>query len=131
MMNEEEYIRSKMGQKNPFKVPDGYFDKLTQQVMDRLPEQQTDRLPEQQTNEQQPKKKSAIIRHLRPLLYAAACICIAVFTATFFFGSHVEEDDTVANAQQDATYSDTYIDEAADYAMIDNEDIYYGLLADI
>jgi len=131
MMNEEEYIRSKMGQKNPFKVPDGYFDKLTQQVMDRLPEQQTDRLPEQQTNEQQPKKKFAIIRHLRPLLYAAACICIAVFTATFFFGSHVEEDDTVANAQQDATYSDTYIDEAADYAMIDNEDIYYGLLADI
>lgn len=131
MMNEEEYIRSKMGQKNPFKVPDGYFDKLTQQVMDRLPEQQTDRLPEQQTNEQQTKKKSAIIRHLRPLLYAAVCICIAVFTATFFFGSHVEEDDTVANAQQDATYSDTYIDEAADYAMIDNEDIYYGLLADI
>lgn len=123
MMNEEEYIRSKMGQKNPFKVPDGYFDKLTQQVMDRL--------PEQQTNEQQTKKKSAIIRHLRPLLYAAACICIAVFTATFFFGSHVEEDDTMANAQQDATYSDTYIDEAADYAMIDNEDIYYGLLADI
>ena len=131
MINEEEYIRSKMGQKNPFKVPDGYFDKLTQQVMDRLPEQQTDRLPEQQTNEQQTKKKSAIIRHLRPLLYAAACICIAVFTATFFFGSHVEEDDTMANAQQDATYSDTYIDEAADYAMIDNEDIYYGLLADI
>lgn len=131
MMNEEEYIRNKMGQKNPFKVPNGYFDKLTQQVMDRLSEQQTDRLPEQQTNEQQTKKKSAIIRHLRPLLYAAACICIAVFTATFFFGSHVEEDDTMANAQQDATYSDTYIDEAADYAMIDNEDIYYGLLADI
>ena len=131
MINEEEYIRSKMGQKNPFKVPDGYFDKLTQQVMDRLPEQQTDRLSEQQTNVQQTKKKSAIIRHLRPLLYAAACICIAVFTATFFFGSHVEEDDTMANAQQDATYSDTYIDEAADYAMIDNEDIYYGLLADI
>ena len=37
----------------------------------------------------------------------------------------------LAQQQENAIYSDAYIDEAADYAMLDNEDIYAGLLADL
>ena len=40
MMNEELYIKSRIGNKNPFCVPDGYFDSLTAEVMQKLPEQQ-------------------------------------------------------------------------------------------
>ena len=38
MMNEEEYLNSKLGKKNPFTVPEGYFEQLTAQVMEKLPE---------------------------------------------------------------------------------------------
>jgi hypothetical protein len=38
-MNEEMYIQEKVGKQNPFRVPEGYFDNLTAQVMQNLPEQ--------------------------------------------------------------------------------------------
>jgi hypothetical protein len=121
MMNEEEYIRNKMGNKCSFRVPDGYFEQLTARVMSQLPEERA-------------QQKPALVKRLRPLLYAAACICIAVFSVAIYFNHKDAEQQQVAaiNApQQDVYYTDTYIDEAADYAMLDNEEIYYSLLADI
>ena len=38
-MNEEKYIEERVGKRNPFLVPDGYFDHLADQVMASLPEQ--------------------------------------------------------------------------------------------
>ena len=40
MMNEETYLKENVGTRNPFQVPDGYFEQLTQQVMQQLPERQ-------------------------------------------------------------------------------------------
>ena len=37
-MKEEKELFQKIGKENPFKVPEGYFENLTQQVMERLPE---------------------------------------------------------------------------------------------
>jgi len=116
-MNEEDYIRNKMGN-NPFRVPEGYFEHLTPRIMSQLPGQ-----PVQQ--------KPALVKRLRPLLYAAACICVAVFSVAIYF-NHKDVDQPLASTQQqDTYYNDTYIDEVADYAMLDNEEIYYSLLADI
>ena len=39
MMNNEEYIKKRIGKGNPFKVPDGYFASFTSDIMSRLPEQ--------------------------------------------------------------------------------------------
>ena len=41
MMNEDVLIESKMGKRNPFKVPEGYFNQLTEQVMQMIPEENT------------------------------------------------------------------------------------------
>lgn len=119
MMNEEEYIREKMGTRNPFTVPEGYFDQLAEQIIESLP---ADASP-----------RPAIIRYLRPLLYAAACVALAVAVSIVFRNSaNVATDHYVAQHQEtNATYSDAYIDEMADYAMLDNEDIYASLLADL
>lgn len=122
MMNEEEYIKNRMPGKNPFSVPEGYFDSLTEKVMSRLPERQ-ERL----------EKKTAFVKRLRPLLYAAACIGVAIFSVTVYFHHNEAKNDqaTAIIQQQEANYSDSYIDEATDYAMLDNEEIYYSLLADM
>ena len=121
-MNEEEYLNSKLGKRNPFTVPEGYFEQLTAQVMEQLPEKK-------------PAKK-AVIKQLRPWLYAAACICVAVFTAGVFFSNktdNAKEIKQMASVEQvhNNYYSDNYIDEEADYAMVDNQEIYACLLADM
>ena len=122
MMNEEEYLRSRMGTKNPFTVPEGYFEQLTAQVMDRLPEKKP--------------AKVAVMKRLRPWLYAAACVCVGVFVAAVAFNQQTEDlqgQQQMANMGQENVnyYSDSYIDEAADYAMIDSQEIYSYLLANM
>ena len=114
MTNEEIYVRNKMGQHNPFLVPEGYFEKLTQEVMQQLPQQQP---------------KVALIRYLRPFLYAAACLCVVLLSATIYLYQPAEEQ-VLLSAAAETTSMDTYVDEAADYAMVDNYDIYACLMGD-
>ena len=84
MIEEEKHLRETVGTRNAFRVPEGYFEQFTAQVMEQLPEQQ-----------------KARTTMLRPWLYAA--------------------DDMMADS--------SYYEEVADYAMIDNIDI-YACLAD-
>lgn len=122
MVNEEAFLRDKIGQKNPFKIPDGYFDQFADQLMEKLPEQQ---------------HKPVLIHRLRPLLYAAVFVGVLIIGATLAFKSIQKFDSQsnialVTNEQDESllnAYSDTYIEDAANYAMIDNEEI-YAYLAD-
>ena len=124
MMNEEEFLKSKMGTRNPFTVPEGYFDQLTAQVMQKINVEEEKKAK---------KTKPAIMRTLRPLLYAAACSCIALFGVAIY--QHPNHEATEAQELQSnivvTGYSDSYIEECADYAMLDNDDIYASLLADM
>ena len=129
MTNEEKYIREKMGTRNPFTVPDGYFEQLSQQIIDRLPADVGAGPVPARTGH-----KSAVVRYLRPLLYAAAaCAVLAVAVGTFYRNAPTADAEQLVAHQQEAvtTYSDTYMEDMADYAMLDNEDIYASLLADI
>ena len=134
MINEEDFLNSKMGKRNPFTVPEGYFEQLTQQVMDKI--------PQAVTTEMKPVRKPAkiaVMKRLRPWLYAAACICVGVFIAAIAFNDRSEVATPQPASQQIAVneptdynyYSDSYIDEEADYAMIDNQEIYACLMADM
>jgi len=134
MINEEDFLNSKMGKRNPFTVPEGYFEQLTQQVMDKI--------PQAVTTEMKPVRKPAkiaVMKRLRPWLYAAACICVGVFIAAIAFNNRSEVATPQPASQQIAVneptdynyYSDSYIDEEADYAMIDNQEIYACLMADM
>jgi hypothetical protein len=108
-MNEEKFLNERMSKQNPFRVPEGYFDDFATQVMAKLPEREL----------------KPVAKHvsLRPWMYAAAALLVAVFSVTIFFtrmDSRQEQPQQTASAM----VSDTYMDEAADYAMIDNADIY-------
>lgn len=122
-MNEEDYLNSKMVKRNPFTVPEGYFEQLTSQVMQKLPEAKAE--------------KPALIKRLRPWLYAAACVCVGVFIAAVAFNNNNEEvrkQMRIATAEQksvESYYSDSYYEDEANYAMVDNQDIYAYLLAEM
>ena len=109
MMNEEQYVKSRMSGKNPFKVPEGYFDRLTAEVMQQLPEQ----------------PKRGLTARLRPWMYAAACTAAVLLTATVYFFTSDRAQQQMATTTV-VTTTDTYadIDEVADYMMADNNTIY-------
>ena len=121
--NEEIYIESRMGRENPFRVPEGYFDRFADEFLQKLPE------VSMSDNKEEKKKPSWVVR-LRPLLYAAACVCLVVFSVTIYFTQRPSETgsaDQVA-VVKDAGLSDSYFEEAADYVMVDNHDIYACLM---
>ncbi len=99
MIEEEMFIRENIGKRNCFKVPEGYFEQMKTQVMEQLPEK---------------KAKTSV---LRPWMYAAACSVAALILGVTYFMHH---DPT----QEEMVAESSYMEEAADYAMIDNTDIY-------
>lgn len=115
-MNEEMYIQEKVGKRNPFRVPEGYFENLTAQVMQNLPEQ--------------PKCRTKSV-FMRPVFYAAASVCaLLVAGAAWMWHPATEATSSVDAAQAQAVpqvqqdASGEYLDEAADYMMLDNHEIY-------
>ena len=110
MMNDEQYLRNRMGDRNPFRVPDGYFDSLAAEVMQKLPERQ----------------HVSRFTRLRPWLYAAVFLFVAVLTATVYFVAPESNREQIAVT----TTQDSYFEDAADYVMADNNDIYACLASD-
>ena len=124
-MKEEKYLIEKVGRENPFRVPEGYFDTLTSQIMAKV-----DAEGVEARDIKTGKEKRAQTVWLRPVLYAAASVC-ALFISVVAYQNYSEQgvaapaQNVVANNQ---TMTDDYFDEAADYVMLDNQDIYACLL---
>ncbi len=115
---EERYLKSRIGKQNPFRVPDGYFDSFAERMMENLPEQ------EARTIVMVKPRRSKL---LRTVLYAAACLCIAVLGTVIYWQKLSEqniESNSAPVAVHTTTSSDAYVDAVADYAMMDNTDIY-------
>jgi len=115
-MNDEQYLRGRIGTKNPFRVPEGYFEGFTDQLMERLPERQPS-----------PVAKPALLYRLHPWLYAAVFLLVAVMSVTLYMHHADNQEQQLA---QDATSADSYFEEATDYAMLDNYDIYACLASE-
>ena len=108
--NDELYLKQKVGNRNPFRVPEGYFEQLTEQVMNNLPEVEG------------------------PWLYAAACsiLALAMGVSYYFMQSqstsadavHMAAVTPVPSASTSDVQDNSYYDDAADYAMLDNAEIY-------
>ena len=126
-MKEEKYLIEKVGRENPFRVPEGYFDTLTSQIMAKV-EAEGVEARDIKTG----KEKRAKTVWLRPVLYAAASVC-ALFISVVAYQNYSEQNvatpaqNVVANNQM---VMDDYFDEAADYVMLDNQDIYACLTSD-
>lgn len=126
-MMEEKYLIEKVGKENPFKVPEGYFDTLSSQIMAKV-----DAEGVAPRDIKAGKEKRAKVVWLRPVLYAAASVC-ALFISVVAYQSHSDKgtaaptQTVVANNQM---LMDDYFDEAADYVMLDNQDIYAYLSSD-
>ena len=116
MMERNDYI-NKVAEQNSFSVPDGYFERFVPELMDKLPQRAF-------VTELRPRRRLMKIR----IVACAACILAGAVSALFYFNrtslsghTHV----TGAGSQYvSSVETEAYDDAVADYAMIDNTDIY-------
>ena len=127
MTREENILKERFGKENPFNVPDGYFDHLTERIMDNLPEQEIrviDIRSRQTLWQKLPLRKIA----------AAVAVVALLGGGSFWALQHEGDSKMVAHAkkheQKTVSSDDAAFNEMADYAMIDNEAIYASLIAE-
>lgn len=108
------FLEERFGHETGFKIPDGYFEELTESVMKQLPDCETT-----------PRRKTGA--WLKPMLSAAACLAfVIVMTATVLAPSsnkQSEQQKVVAHSTQIENHEDA-LDATAEYIMIDRDDIY-------
>ena len=113
----EKDIQNLCGKRNPYTVPEGYFDEFSQNIMNIV--------RQNQPAETITHTKSKFLK-FRPWMAVAACFCAAVFALTIYLNKSVE-NDVAQMAQNEVVVSDDYdmqVAEYAEYAMLDNGDLY-------
>ncbi len=106
--------------KNPFKVPEGYFDTITSRVMERIPENEVKLIP---TETQGTSKKKTWWRSYA----AAAAVIVAIFGAGLLIhnnGSETEETVATGNKVVNTVNSKNNVEAMADYIMADDYELY-------
>lgn len=103
---------------NPFKVPSGYFETLNSRIMENV--------AKHAQKEEKPAQAKRVSMHT--LRWTAACVCVIVLSASaILFASKFSDAQEVATSSQQTTTSDDAFNQAADYAMLDNCDMYQML----
>lgn len=116
MKAEEKDLERRFGKQQPFRVPDGYFDNLAANIMDKIPEELPAMTP-----------RVSLWRRLRPAVAVAASVCAVMFSVLLFMDKPKEARPTLVHntsVKNSSTDSYTTLDVAADYTMLDNDDIY-------
>ena len=120
MDENEKWLRSHYGNDNPFTVPEGYFESLSDSIMSMLPEQQT-HVVDMGNNSWRRKIAAALA------VAASVAVIISVSLTVGYRHDAAKLADGSSNAisEQQSAYSDyTVVDEMANYAMLDNVDMY-------
>ena len=120
-MKEEDILLKKLGKENSFKVPDGYFENLTSEVMNKLPEKEKVAFKEEHVS---------TWTRLKPLFYMAAMFIGAALIIRVASSNHqpaTVDDQLTANDAGTEVVSDEYIDVALDRSMLDDYSLYVYL----
>lgn len=118
-MKEEDKLLKKIGTENPFRVPEGYFEGFTSDLMSRLPEKEKTDVHREPTTWEK----------VRPWLYMAA-----MFIGAALIIRVASPGETISNGQQQqqiaADESDIemeYIRTAIENTMMDDYSLYVYL----
>lgn len=115
-MREEDKILRKVGTENPFKVPEGYFDNLTSEIMTFIPEETPAKVV----------KMPTIWDKMKPWAYMAAMFAGAALLIRI--GSSSDETTMTNQLAIDETEQEMkYISTIVDGAMMDDYALYVYL----
>ena len=117
-MKEEDYILKKVGKENVFRVPEGYFEGFTSELMSRLPEKEP--VEEQELN-------PTLGQRVRPWLYMAAMLVGAALIIRVASDNSSATAGSLATAEMDDDTEMEYINTAVENSMLDDYSLYVYL----
>ena len=88
-MAKEDKILKNIGKKNPFTVPEHYFEDFTQELMDKLPAKETILQAEEST----------LWLRIKPWLYMAAMFCGIMLSVRIFVGEPQKDKFPISQAE--------------------------------
>jgi hypothetical protein len=116
-MKEEDKIKNLCGAKTPFKVPEGYFEDFTQQLMNQLPEVKETAHPSE--------VRITLWQRVRPWFYMAAMFCGILLGGQYLMYHTQKSASPVTLADQtEVTPNDEYLQSIMDNALMDDYTIY-------
>ena len=117
MKKEETDLLKRCGTENPFTVPEGYFERFTEQLMEKLPER-----------EAQPEPKLTLWTRVKPWVYMAAMFCGLMLSVRMFVGEKQSQSPAATSETTDFTeVPDEYIDPIVNQTMMDDYTLYQYL----
>lgn len=114
----EEQLKKRIGTENPFRVPEGYFEGFTSELMEHLPEKErvvANRTP-------------TMWEKIRPLVYMAAMFVGAMLIIRIASTHYVPGQETTGNEDIDKEME--YINMAMENSMLDDYSLYVYLTND-
>jgi hypothetical protein len=111
-MKEEDNILKRYGKKNPFTVPDNYFENFRKDIMEKLPEKES-------ANE----AKITAWQRIKPWIYMTAMFCGLMFSAKMLMQKPNDDIQTIADSVH-AEFTDEEIENIIDNSMIDDYSLY-------
>ena len=116
-MKEEDNILKKVGKENVFRVPDGYFENLTSEVMSRLPEKETPAII---------KREPTKWERIKPWVYMTAMFAGAALIIRVASTDRTPVNNRMAMDETEVV-SDEYISAVLDNSMLDDYSLYVYL----
>lgn len=113
-MEEEKNILRKVGTKNPFQVPEGYFESFTQELMSKLPEKNS------YLHESEP----TIWQRVKPWIYMAAMFCGIMLSVRIFVGVPKTEELPIITMTEMGTIADEEWEIICRNSIIDDYELY-------
>lgn len=115
-MGKEDNLLRKVGTKNPFNVPDNYFEDFTQNLMDRLPEKEP--MP--------PMQEITLWQRVKPWIYMAAMFCGIMLSVRVFVGEPQKDEFPVTQAEAESLPDEEW-EIMMDMTLIDDYSLYQFL----
>ncbi|MCF2592626.1 hypothetical protein I6E11_02170 [Bacteroides caecigallinarum] len=119
-MKEDTELKNRLGNENPFKVPEGYFENIVPEIMKQLPEAEV-----------QESGEISMWEKVKPWVYMVAMFCGLMFGLRVMMMDKPLSRDTVSsNVSMTDTVQgipDEYIDPILDQAMMDDYTLYMYL----
>lgn len=117
-MKEEDNLLKKVGTENPFRVPEGYFEGFTSDLMSRLPEKEKSDIRREPTTWEK----------VRPWLYMAAMfVGAALIIRVASTGGTASEARQQQMAAEETDVELEYISTAIENTMMDDYSLYVYL----
>lgn len=119
-MKEDTELKNRLGNENPFKVPEGYFENIVPEIMKQLPEAEV-----------QESGEISMWEKVKPWVYMVAMFCGLMFGLRVMMMDKPLSRDTVSSnvSMTDSVQGipDEYIDPILDQAMMDDYTLYMYL----